>query len=150
MELSADWVVGFVDAQGEFQVHLSRRSDTAAGFGVQAELVFVRSAQDRQVLYALKRFFRGGVVRRLIDNQISLRVRNLSALERVCEFFMAHPLKTRQNVDFRKFRRIVRLLREQSPLDRSGLLEVIEIASKMTTADRERLEEVRRELLQHG
>lgn len=150
MELSADWVVGFVDGQGDFQVHLRRNSQATAGFEVRVELAFVRPAHDRQVLHGLKRFFQGGVIRRLPDDQISLRVRNLSALEGVCEFFLSHPLKTRKNVDFRKFRRIVRLLREQRPLDRSGLLEVIEIASQMTSSDRRRLEEVRQELRRRG
>jgi hypothetical protein len=150
VELSADWVVGFVDGQGEFLIHLTRHHPAPTGFQVQPELVFVRPAHDAQVLYALKQFFRGGVVRRTPDNQMSLRVRNLSALEGVCEFLMSHPLKTRKNVDFRKFRRIVRLLCDEHPLTRDGLRDVLQITAKMTTCDRRRLEEVRRELLQHG
>ncbi len=150
MELSADWVVGFVDAEGCFHVSISRHPEMTVGFQVLPEFVVVQHHRDRPILMALKRFFGAGVVRRNHDDRDCLRIRNFDGLKRVCQFFMEHPLKTKKNVDFRKFRRIVLLMERKAHLNRDGLLQIIAIALTMNSTERPALERVRQELLQIG
>lgn len=150
MELSADWVVGFVDGEGCFHVSLTRHPDMSAGFQVLPEFVVVQHTRDRQVLQALKRFFGAGTVRTNHGDRDCLRIRKLDALARVCDFFLKHPLKTKKNVDFRKFRKIVRLMNQKRHLERDGLLEIIGIAMQMNSTTRPALEEIRRELVETG
>jgi hypothetical protein len=146
VELSADWVVGFTDGEGCFHIGLNRHADMAAGYQVLAEFVVVQHERDVQILQALKRFFEGGVVRRNHEDRWCLRVRNLTVLKRVCDFFLSHPLKTRKNVDFRKFRQVVLLMDDRRHLSRDGLLEIIDIALAMNSANRPRLVEARDQL----
>src|SRR5688500_12628905 len=63
MELSADWIVGFVDGEGCFHVSINRHREMTVGFQVLPEFVVVQHERDRQVLMAVKRFFGFGVVR---------------------------------------------------------------------------------------
>ena len=100
MELSADWVVGFVDGEGCFHVSITRHPEMSVGFQVLPEFVVVQHERDKPVLYALKRFFRHGVVRRNHGDRWCFRVRVRKALDQIADFFLRHPLKTSKNVDF--------------------------------------------------
>ena len=96
VELSPDWVVGFVDGEGCFHVSLNRHEEMTAGYQVLPEFVVVQHERDLQVLHALKRFFGAGVVRKNHGDRFCLRIRKVDALTKVCEFFQAHPLKTKK------------------------------------------------------
>lgn len=155
MELNLDWVVGFVDGEGCFHVSVNRHPEMSVGFQVLPEFVVVQRSRDRQILMALKRFFGAGSVRRNHGDrddvdQDCLRIRKLEALQQVCDFFLKHPLKTKKNVDFRKFRRIINLMIEKRHLESEGLVEIIDIAMEMNSATRPALEEIKRELVQTG
>lgn len=146
MNLSPDWVVGFVDGEGCFHVSVQSHPEMTAGYQVLPEFVVVQHERDIQVLYALKRFFKGGVVRVNHAERYAFRVRNLEQLERICEFFMNHPLKTKKNVDFRRFRKIILLMKDGKHLNREGLKEIIDLALQMNTTERPALENIKRAL----
>ena len=149
MELTPDWVVGFVDGEGCFHVSVQPHPTLKTGYQVLPEFVVVQHQRDLPVLYALKRFFRCGVVRRDHDDRYAYRVRKLACLERICDFFLQHPLKTQKNVELRKFRRIVLMMKEGQHLNPEGLRKIVEIALKMNTQNRPSLEKVYQDLL-HG
>ncbi len=139
MELSPDWVVGFVDGEGCFHVSILRHPDMKLGYQVLPEFTVVQHERDLQILYALKRFFGCGVVRRNHGDRWAYRVRKLSCLERICDFFDRHPLKTKKRVDFIKFRRVVQFMKEGRHLTHEGLREIVEIARTMNTGNRNAL-----------
>jgi len=150
VELNADWVVGFVDGEGCFHVSIRSHPEMTVGYQVLPEFVVVQHTRDRQILFALKRFFGAGAVRRNHDDRDCLRIRKLDSLNKVCEFFLAHPLSTKKNVDFRKFRRIVNLMQQGKHLSREGLLEIIDIACQMNSSKRPALEKIKTSLLCTG
>ena len=150
MQLSADWVVGFVDAEGCFHVSVNRQLSMTIGFQVLPEFVVVQHSRDRQILMALKRFFGAGVVRSNHGDRDCLRIRKLDALQNVCEFFLKHPLKTKKNTDFRKFRRVIMLMDQGRHLDLEGLKEIVQITLQMNSVQRPALEQVWQELVCHG
>lgn len=143
MELATDWIVGFVDGEGCFHVSLSRHLEMTVGYQVIPEFVVVQHERDVQVLHRLKEFFDCGNVRRNHGDRYCLRVRRLSDLMRVCEFFRAHPLQTRKQQDFVKFNKIVDLMSEQRHLTSEGLIEIVDIALSMNTTRRPVLERIR-------
>ena len=150
MELNADWVVGFVDGEGCFHVSINRHPEMSVGFQVLPEFVVVQHSRDKQILMALKRFFGAGVVRQNHEDRDCLRIRKLSALVKVCDFFLKHPLKTKKNVDFRKFRKIVLQMTQKQHLRQDGLVEIIDIAMEMNSTVRPALEEIKLELTVTG
>ncbi len=146
MDLSPDWVVGFVDGEGCFFVGIQENPSLKTGYQVLPEFRIVQHERDVQVLYALKRFFGCGVVRRNHGDRWELRVRKLSCLLKIVEFFEKHPLKTKKNVDFKRFARILRWMEEGKHLTREGLMEIAQTAMKMNTADRPRLKALLKKL----
>ena len=142
MELTADWVVGFVDGEGCFYVGINPHPEMKVGYQVLPEFRVVQHERDVQVLYALKRFFGHGVVRRNREDRWELRIRDAEGLSKVVAFFESHPLKTKKNADFKKFSRIVRWMREGHHLTREGLADIIALAATMNRASKPQAEEV--------
>ncbi len=146
MELSPDWVVGFTDGEGCFHVSVNPHPEMKVGYQVLPEFVVVQHERDVQVLYALKKFFGCGVVRRNTEERWCYRVRKLEGLQKICEFFESHPLKTRKNVERIRFCRVVRLMREGRHLNPEGLLDIVDVVLSMNTPQRESLLRIKRDL----
>ena len=132
MKLDAQWIVGFVDGEGCFHVGINPHKEMTAGFQVLPEFTVVQHNRDVQVLHALKSHFGCGVVRVNHGDRMAYRVRGIKDLnEHIVPFFMKHPLKTKKNVDFIKFRRILDLMQKGVHLNAEGVAEVRSIASQM-------------------
>lgn len=146
MELSPDWVVGFVDGEGCFHINVNKHPEPSIGYQVLPEFFIVQHKKNIQILYALRHFFGCGVVRKNHEDRWCLRIRKLNCLKKICEFFTKHPLKTKKNVDFIKFRKVVHKMLKREHLTEKGLMEIIDIALQMNTRNRELLLQVKRDL----
>ena len=142
MNLSIDWVVGFTDGEGCFYVGIYEHPEMTAKYQVLPEFRVVQHERDVQVLFALKKFFRCGVVRKNREDRMELRIRKLSCLSSLVKFFEKHPLKTRKNVDFKRFARVIRKMEQGKHLTREGLVEIVRIAMKLNTGEHKRLREI--------
>jgi hypothetical protein len=132
MKLDPQWITGFVDGEGCFYVGINLHAEMTSGFQVLPEFTVVQHRRDVQVLHALKAYFGCGVVRVNHGDRMAYRVRSLSHLaERVVPFFVKHPLKTRKNVDFKKFRHVVLLMEAGRHLTPEGIEEIRRIAAEM-------------------
>tara|TARA_B100000315_G_C14312052_1_gene466832 strand:- start:83 stop:499 length:417 start_codon:yes stop_codon:yes gene_type:complete len=132
MKLDAQWITGFVDGEGCFHVGINANETMTAGFQVLPEFTVVQHKRDVQILHALKDYFDCGVVRVNHGDQMAYRVRTKEhLLERIVPFFMKHPLKTRKNVDFRKFRTILLMMDKGIHLNNDGVEEIRTIAKQM-------------------
>ena len=132
MHLEAQWIVGFVDGEGCFHVSINPHREMATGYQVLPEFTVVQHKQDVKLLYALKDHFGCGVVRVNHGDRMAYRVRSINhLLERIIPFFMKHPLKSKKNVDFRKFRRILLMMEKGEHLQQQGLDEIRNIAAQM-------------------
>ena len=133
-KLEAQWVAGFVDGEGCFYVGINAQPEMKTGYQVLPEFTVVQHERDVQLLYALKKFFGCGVVRQNHGDRMAYRVRGVEhLLERVIPFFERHPLKTRKQVDFLKFRKILLLMKRDEHLTLEGIEKIHHIASEMNT-----------------
>ncbi len=136
MKLEAQWIVGFVDGEACFHVGINKNDSMTMGYQVLPEFTVVQHERDIKVLHALKSYFKCGVVRvnrrDKTSTRMAYRVRNQQQLlDIICPFFMTHQLKTQKNVDFRKFRKVLRLMDKNAHLSEDGLEEIRAIAAIM-------------------
>ena len=132
MKLDAQWITGFVDGEGCFHVGINPHGEMTAGFQVLPEFTVVQHERDVQVLHALKAHFGCGVVRVNHGDRMAYRVRSVKhLLEHIVPFFVKHPLKTRKNVDFLKFRDVLLLMQAGNHLTAEGIERIRSIASQM-------------------
>ena len=133
-KLEAHWVVGFVDGEGCFFVGINRHPEMTLQFQVLPEFTVVQHQRDVQLLHALKKFFGCGVVRQNHAERMAYRVRRLEHLnERIIPFFEKHPLKSKKQLDFLKFRDILRIMSQGEHLKTEGIAKIRQLASRMNT-----------------
>ena len=134
MNLNAQWVVGFVDGEGCFHIGINKNDSMKLGVQVLPEFTVVQHEVDEQVLYALKAYFKCGVVRKNHGTRLSYRVRGQeNLLQRVIPFFEKHQLKTRKRVDFQKFRKVILIMEKQEHLTEDGLEKIRQIKATMNS-----------------
>ncbi len=148
MQIKPQWVTGFVDGEGTFYVGFNRNQEMKTGVQVLPEFRIVQHERDIKLLHALKKFFGAGVVRVNHDDRLELRIRKLEHLNKiVLPFFDQHPLLTQKRFDYLKFRKIVERMIQGRHLTKSGIIELIDIASKMNRGNKEKALGLRQELL---
>lgn len=132
MKLDPQWIVGFVDGEGCFHIGINKHSEMTTGYQVLPEFTVVQHQRDIQVLYALKAYFGCGVVRRNHGDRMAYRVRDMKHLtEIIAPFFMEHQLKTKKNVDFRKFRQVLLQMQTGVHLTLEGIEAIRHIKDQM-------------------
>lgn len=125
MKLHAQWIVGFVDGEGCFHVSIVKNQTMKTKYQVIPEFVVTQHKRDIKVLYALKTFFKCGVVKVNNEDRYCYCVRNYKHLyENIIPFFELHKLKTTKRIDFEKFRFIVRSMIQGRHLTLEGLEEL--------------------------
>ena len=137
MQLDPQWIVGFVDGEGCFHVSVNPHAEMSVGFQVLPEFTVVQHERDVQILHGLKTYFGCGVVRQIHGERMAYRVRGQEhLLTLIIPFFMDHPLKTRKQVEFLKFRDVLLLMEKGLHLSATGIDEIRAIAGQMNRASR--------------
>ena len=132
MELEAQWITGFVDGEGCFHVAISRHPEMTVGYQVLPEFTVVQHKRDVQLLYALKDYFKCGVVRTNHGDRMAYRVRQREhLLQHIVPFFLKHPLKSKKRIDFERFRRVLLMMEAGDHLTVDGLAQIRLVAEQM-------------------
>ena len=132
MNLEPQWIVGFVDGEGCFSVSINPHPEIKIGYQILPEFVVVQHKRDIQVLYALKKYFRCGVVRKNHGDRMAYRVRSIEhLLNIIIPFFEKHKLKTKKRLDFIKFRKILLLIQRKEHLTKEGIEKIRLIINQM-------------------
>lgn len=129
--LEVQWIVGFTDGEGCFNISISQNKSYKTGFQVLPEFVVVQHKRDIKLLHGLKSYFKCGIVRQNHGYLYSFRVGKLEDLVHIIlPFFEKHQLKTMKKVDFLHFRRVVRLIEDGKHLSQEGLETILKIKTK--------------------
>jgi hypothetical protein len=135
--LTADYVVGLVDGEGCFSVHLNRSQRRRAK--VEPRFCLKLRAMDRPILEAVRDFFQCGKVYVQRDHRPNhglcyrFEVNNRQDLrEKVIPFFVLHPPRfPSKQYDFALFRCVVELITKDAHLTADGLETIEQLASRM-------------------
>jgi hypothetical protein len=147
MNLESQWITGFVDGEGCFCIEINPNTTMKTGYQVLPSFIVSQHARSFHVLYALKSFFRTGVVRKESNRKgetgRQYRVRNLNDLRtKIIPFFEKHSLKTSKKIDFIKFRYICFLIARKEHLTHEGILKIYKIASTMNGSAKRHLRKI--------
>lgn len=128
MNLHAQWILGFVDGEGCFHIEINPQPSMKMKHQVLCSFVVTQHKRDIQLLYALKDYFGCGVVRREKETIYCFRVRAFEHLRNIIiPFFETHTLKTKKNVEFRKFRTVILMMEKNLHLEKEGFEQIQKI-----------------------
>lgn len=131
--LEAQWIVGFVDGEGCFNLDIHIKKDMRWGIQMQPEFTVVQHEYDVQILHALKDQFGCGSVgvnrKDETSTRMHYRCKNVKDLHNmIIPFFEKHKLKTKKRIEFERFRDIVRLM--YADYHNQSLKQFLEIVEK--------------------
>lgn len=115
--LETQWIVGFVDGEGCFNLDVHLKSDMRWGLQMQPEFTVVQHERDIQILHALKHHYKCGTIginrKDETSTRYHYRVKNVKdSMAIIIPFFEKHPLKTKKHIEFQRYREICRLMKE--------------------------------------
>jgi len=138
--VSDDYLVGFVEGEGNFYIGIVPSKETKTGWQVIHFFKVSQNPSGREVLeYFIKRFGCGYIKANsnndLTDRSLAYVVRDLKNLrEKVIPFFEG---KLVIKLDaFEKFKRVVQLVSEKKHLTLQGVTEIVNLAYSMNTGKR--------------
>lgn len=130
--LNPQWIIGFVDGEGCFNVDVHIHRDMRYGIQIQTEFCIVQHERDIDLLYRLKNQFGCGTVavnrRDATSVRYHWRVKNIQhAVNIIIPFFEKHKLITKKNIEFQRWRDICLKMGEGYHLQSlDNFLEIVE------------------------
>lgn len=114
-KLDTQWIVGFVDGEGCFNLDVHIQKDMKWEIQLQPEFTVVQIEHDVQILHALKAQFGCGSVavnrKDSTSTRMHYRCKSVKDLkDKILPFFEKHHLKTKKRLEFLNFREIVNLM----------------------------------------
>jgi hypothetical protein len=143
-QLHAQWIVGFVDGEGCFNLDVHQKDDMRWKLQMQPEFTVVQNEVDVQLLYAFKDFFGCGSVgvnrRDKHGTRYHYRVKSVKDLnEKIIPFFDRHSLKTKKKIEYIRFRRICLLMNQEYHRESlKNFLEIYDLGMKLRVRSREK------------
>ena len=132
MNLDPQWVTGFVDGEGCFHISVLKQENMHLKKQVLPEFTLVQHERNIKVLYALKSYFKCGVVRINHEDRWAYRVRGQSNLSSIIvPFFEKHELKTTKRLDFAIFRDVIQMMGKGEHLTLQGLETIEKCADRI-------------------
>ena len=132
MKLETQWIIGFVDANGSFSISVRKSNNDHNKYNVLFEFSVTKSNHDINVLYALKSFFGCGLVRSIHGSKSIYYVRECKHLiKNIVPFFEKHTLKTKLNVNFKKFRKILNIVIKNDLLPNEQIETILKLKNQM-------------------
>ncbi len=138
-----DYIAGFVDGEGSFSITIQRSKNVRLGIQITPEFHVSQHRNRKEVLKLIQKHLDCGYIKpnhskNPYDLTWVLVVRDLKNLrERVIPFFEKYPLFSKED-DFRKFRKVVKMMERKLHLTIQGLKEILKIAHSMNSSGRYR------------
>ena len=128
--LQDSWISGFTDAEGCFNVNITKRTDTISGYRVQLRFLLDQINAYNELNHIRDLFGFGKVISRRETISINQRqvyrytVNSFLGLGEIVNYFTIFPLKTKKGISFINWCKIYNMVINKQHLTEEGLLEV--------------------------
>ena len=129
----ANYIVGFVDGEGSFNISFIKRSDYK--YNIKISPSFNISQKDKKILEWIQNIFNCGTVRDRGDGVFYYEVQDIQSLkEIIIPFFSKYHLRTKKYTTFKIFSEIVDLIDRGKHLEKEGILKIYNLREKIVVA----------------
>jgi intein-encoded DNA endonuclease-like protein len=122
----ANYITGFVDGEGSFNVSFKIRKDYRQKVKITPS--FNISQKEREILIWIQSILNCGTIRMRKDGVCYYEVTDIKSLNNIIvPFFKKHSLKTKKKHSFEIFSKIVSMMSKKEHLTREGILEIYDL-----------------------
>ncbi len=142
LNISDDYIVGFVEGEGMFYIGIVRSPETKTGWQVIYFLKVSQNPIGRMVLEKIKERLECGYIKAnsltdKTDKSLAYVVRDLPSLKDIVIPFFEGKLIIKKDA-FEKFRRVIELVNQKKHLISEGIVEILDLAYSMNTQTQKR------------
>ncbi len=133
MKIDKKWLSGFCDGEACFYIGINKTDTHKLGYQVLFEFSITQHKRDIQLLQAIRKFFKCGVVGKDDSSEIYIfRIRKLETLKNtIIPFFESNKLLTCKRFDFEKFKQAYSLIDSDPALTEENLNKIRKIKETM-------------------
>lgn len=117
INLIKDWIRGFTDAEGCFNVHVTRNVTTKLGSQVKLRYILSQKNMNDQLFEIIDQIFKGG---RIYTDSIVFSRQDV-IFNTIIPFFQENPLLTNKEKDFQLWVKCANLIKNKEHLTPEGL-----------------------------
>ena len=130
--INSNWLVGFVEAEGCFNVQIFK-STTKTGEAVKLSFIITQHIRNENLIRSLILYFGCGNIYKS-RKEVYFKITKLSYLiDKVLPLFIKFPLQGKKSQDFRDFCKVALLMQKKIHLTAEGLNKIRKIESKMNS-----------------
>lgn len=125
---------GFTDAEGCFNVSVSKRKKSTVGYVVQARFVIELQLSDIDLLLKIQSFFKGigTITKDPIKNVCRFSVVSIKDINNfIIPHFLEYPLQSAKSIDFSIWSQIINLLNDKKHLTLEGLKQIVSLKATL-------------------
>lgn len=130
LKLRPWYITGFTDAEGCFNLIISKTSSASIGFRVQIRYVLELHVKDIALLEIINNYF-GGIGKITIPNKRESARLTIVSLNHIVNIMIPHfekyPLQSAKRIDFELWKRCVNLMKQGKHLTQEGLEQIVSI-----------------------
>jgi len=134
MKLTADWICGFVEGEGSFVIYIAK-GKSPNSYQVRLFFKVAQHEKNVQLLYALKKYFGVGLVKRQKKEPQPYWEFVVSRFEhlytKIIPFFEKHKMHSSKKFDFFRFRKVALFMSRKEHLTSEGLVKIRAIVLRM-------------------
>ena len=127
------FITGFTDAEGCFNVSVSKRINTIR-YEVQARFIIELQLKDIDILLKIQSFFSGvgTISKNLTKNSCRYSVVSIVDINKfIIPHFKKYPLQSVKSIDFDLWSQIINLLNDKKHLTPNGIIQIVSLKSIM-------------------
>ena len=114
------WLSGFTDAEGTFNVNITKRANTVTGYRVQLRYLLDQKYAIDLLTHISTLFGHGKVIVRSTD-MYRYYCDSFIGLGKVCNYFESFPLKTKKSNSFYNWLKVFKMVLNKEHLTADGL-----------------------------
>lgn len=133
------YVTGFVDAEGCFNINITKSSSNLVGYQVQARFIIEVNIKDISMLHSIQAFF-GGIGSITSTSKVArYSVHGINDINNITSFFDEYPLQSAKQIDFALWKECVKLMLSKNHLITQGLEKILSYKTAMNYGESDKL-----------
>ena len=133
------FITGFVDAEGCFNINVTKSSTNLIGYQVQARFIIEVNIKDKNLLNNIQAFFGGIGSITCTKNVARYSVYDIKNINNIIKIFNEYPLQSSKQIDFTLWKQCVNLILNKKHLTSEGLEKILSYKTAMNFGESERL-----------
>lgn len=129
--LNPQFVTGFTDAEGSFQLIIRKNAELKVGWSIELKFAIGLHIKELALLEAIQKIFGVGKLYNQGENAKQFRVSSIKDIELIINHFDKYPLISQKQADYLLFKQAIDLIKNKEHLTISGVQKIVALKASM-------------------